>query len=57
MDLVLDQLIGIYTDNRNDGGGGGDSVDVYVAGTMTAPAEPLIFADGFESGDTSAWDL
>lgn len=53
MDIVLDQLIGIYTDNRNEGGGGGDSVDVYAVGTMTATSD--VFADGFESGDTEAW--
>ena len=55
MDLVLDQLIGIYTDNRNEGGGSGDSVDVYVVGTMTGSGADLVFADGFESGDLSAW--
>ncbi len=32
MDIVLQDLIAIYTDNRNEGGGGGDSVDVYAAG-------------------------
>ena len=55
MDLVVDQLIGIYTDNRHETGGSGDSIDVYAVGTMTAPSD-LIFADSFESGDTSAWD-
>ena len=56
MDLVVDELIGIYTDNRNEGGGSGDSVDVYVVGTMAGPPPPpIIFVDGFESGDTSAW--
>ncbi len=55
MDVVLDELIGIYTDNRNEGGGGGDSVDVYAVGTMTGPTG-LIFTDGFESGDTTAWN-
>lgn len=53
MDLVMDQLIGIYTDNRVEGGGGGDSIDVYVVGTLTTMAE--LFADGFESGMTTAW--
>ena len=28
----MQDLIAIYTDNRNEGGGGGDSVDVYAAG-------------------------
>lgn len=56
MDIVLDELIGIYTDNRNEGGGGGDSIDVYVVGTMTGgTGNPSIFMNGFESGDTSAW--
>ncbi|MEM9556309.1 MAG: sialidase family protein [Acidobacteriota bacterium] len=54
MDLVMDQLIGIYTDNRNEGGGSGDSIDVYVVGTLTSTSE--IFRDGFEAGSTSAWD-
>lgn len=54
MDLVMDQLIGIYTDNRNEGGGGGDSIDAYVVGTLTTMAE--VFIDGFELGNTSAWD-
>ena len=53
MDLVMDQLIGIYTDNRNEGGGGGDSIDVYVVGSMTTASG--IFTDGFESGNTSMW--
>lgn len=54
MDIVVDELIGIYTDNRNEGGGGGDSVDIYVVGTMTGMST-LVFGDGFEAGDTSAW--
>jgi hypothetical protein len=36
MDLVVQDLIAIYTDNRNEGGGGGDSVDVYAAGLQLA---------------------
>ncbi|MEM1205981.1 MAG: DNRLRE domain-containing protein [Acidobacteriota bacterium] len=32
LDAVMSDLIAIYTDNRNEGGGGGDSVDVYAAG-------------------------
>jgi hypothetical protein len=53
LDIVGDSFIGIFTDNRNEAGGGGDSIDVYVAGQDLATA---IFADGFESGDTGAWD-
>ena len=53
MDLVMGQLMGIYTDNRNEGGGSGDSIDVYVVGTLTSVAE--IFMDGFEMGNTSTW--
>lgn len=54
LDLVGGQLLGIYTDNRNEGGGGGDSIDAYVVGTVvTAPDD--IFADGFESGNTNNW--
>jgi len=32
LDSVLDNIIAIYTDNRNEGGGGADSVDVYAVG-------------------------
>ena len=32
MDIVLNDVIGIYTDNRNEGGGSADSVDVYAVG-------------------------
>lgn len=53
LDVVGSRLIAVFTDNRNEGGGGGDSVDVYVAGTITG-GDP-IFSDGFETGNTSAW--
>jgi len=32
LDSVLNNIIAIYTDNRNEGGGGADSVDVYAVG-------------------------
>ncbi len=32
MDIVLNDVVGIYTDNRNEGGGSADSVDVYAVG-------------------------
>ena len=54
LDAVLDRVMAIYTDNRNEGGGGGDSIDVYSIGFTTAASDD-IFADGFESEDTGAW--
>ena len=35
LDIVGNQLITIFTDNRNEGGGSADSVDVYAAGFTT----------------------
>ena len=32
LDIVMNDLIAIYTDNRNESGGSSDSVDVYAAG-------------------------
>ena len=55
MDLVMGNLLAIYTDNRNEGGGNGDSIDVYVVGASVGTTGPEIFADSFESGDLSAW--
>ncbi|HVF58450.1 MAG TPA: Ig-like domain-containing protein [Thermoanaerobaculia bacterium] len=60
LDVVGNQLITIFTDNRNESGGGTDSVDVYAAGfqigggpgntapvvTITAPANGSSFAQG-----------
>ena len=62
LDVVMNDLIAIYTDNRNEGGGGGDSIDVYAAGievggsggggntapqvTISAPADGSSFAEG-----------
>jgi len=54
LDVVLDDLIAIFTDNRNEAGGGGDSVDVYAAGRVVG-GSGAFFADGFESGDTGVW--
>ncbi len=54
LDVVMNDLIAIYTDNRNEGGGGGNSVDVYGIGQQASSDE--IFADGFESGDITSWD-
>ncbi len=60
LDVVGSQLISIFTDNRNEGGGSTDSVDVYAAGvqigggpgntapvvTITAPANGTSVAQG-----------
>ncbi|MCP3961635.1 MAG: hypothetical protein GY719_27660 [bacterium] len=53
LDVVMGDLIAIFTDNRDEGGGGAQSVDVYAYGGTAS--NDSIFADGFESGDTSAW--
>ncbi len=54
LDVVMNDLIAIYTDNRNESGGAADSVDVYAAGTQVGAANE-IFSDGFESGSTTNW--
>ncbi len=60
LDIVGNQLITIFTDNRNESGGGADSTDVYAAGltvgggpgntaptvTITAPANGTSVAQG-----------
>ena len=53
MDVALNQLITIFTDNRDEDGGDPQSPDVYAAGIALAGSD--IFTDGFESGNTSAW--
>lgn len=53
LDVRLDRLVAIFTDNRDEVGGGGDSVDVYAAGAHVG--DPPLFRDGFESGDLSQW--
>ncbi|MCP3962004.1 MAG: exo-alpha-sialidase [bacterium] len=46
MDIVMQDMVAIYTDNRNEGGGGGDSVDVYAAGIpVTGGCSPQPIAD------------
>ncbi|MEM7583048.1 MAG: sialidase family protein [Acidobacteriota bacterium] len=54
LDVVMDQLIGVFTDNRIEDTRGDDSVDIYAVG-RTVGIPGLLFADSFESGDTSAW--
>ncbi len=53
LDVQLDRLVAVFTDNRNESGGASDSIDIYAAGAELAP--PPLFADGFESGDATAW--
>ena len=50
LDAVGQDLISIFTDNRDELGGDPLSLDVYSTGFMAG-----LFADNFESGDTSAW--
>ena len=55
LDVVMNELIAIFTDNRNESGGTSDSVDIYAAGRVVAGGT-AIFADGFESGGIGAWN-
>ncbi|MEO1087828.1 MAG: sialidase family protein, partial [Acidobacteriota bacterium] len=55
MDVVMDRLITIFTDNRDESGGSAQSIDVYAAGRTLDNS--TIFGDGFESGDASAWTI
>jgi hypothetical protein len=50
LDVSAGNLLGIFTDNRRETVGSGDSVDVYVAGTTTR-----VFLDDFELGSTLRW--
>lgn len=50
--VLAGQAVATFSDNRNESGGSGDSVDIYAAGFSVG--EP-VFTDGFEQGDTSAW--
>ena len=58
LDAVMSDVIAIFTDNRKEGGGSGDSVDVYAAGlsggggggnraavTITSPANGTTVAE------------
>lgn len=55
MDVAMNQLIATFTDNRDETGGSAQSRDVYAAGVTLAGGGDEVFADGFESGNTSAW--
>ncbi len=58
MDMVMNDLIAVFTDNRSEGGGSGDSVDVYGAGITPGSvatcgndiAEPSEVCDGTDLG-------
>jgi hypothetical protein len=52
LSAVMRELLAIYTDNRNELGGGGNSVDVYGIGFRALEA---LFDDGFETGNVTAW--
>ncbi|HSN56815.1 MAG TPA: sialidase family protein [Candidatus Sulfomarinibacteraceae bacterium] len=54
LDVVLSDLVAVFTDNRHETGGATDSPDIYAAG-QTVPGGAGIFGDGFESGSTGAW--
>ena len=49
MDIVGQDLIAIFTDNRNESGGGGNSVDVYAAAGFG------VFGDGFSVSSDPAF--
>ncbi len=60
LDIVMQDLVAVFTDNRSEGGGGGDSIDVYAAGipvsggggnsapqvNITAPGNGSSFPEG-----------
>ena len=50
--VLAGQAVATFSDNRNENGGSGDSVDIYAAAFSVG--EP-VFSDGFEGGDMSAW--
>lgn len=50
LDVAMQNLITIFTDNRDESGGSSESVDVYSAGRSLG-----LFADGFESGGVTEW--
>ena len=55
LDAVMSDVIAIYTDNRNEGGGGGDSVDVYAAGLQsgTSNAVPVVTITSPSNGSSA----
>lgn len=62
LDVVGNLAIGIYTDNRNEGGGSADSIDVYGTAASTEDANMYISLgteDGriYEDGDSGLGDV
>lgn len=49
MDLVLDNIISIYTDNRDETGGSAQSIDVYAAAGFTSGGSPAPSGPSFEN--------
>lgn len=47
LDLLMNDVIAVYTDNRNEAGGGAQSIDVYAVAGFNGPGDGL-FANGFE---------
>ncbi|MCB1612051.1 MAG: exo-alpha-sialidase, partial [Xanthomonadales bacterium] len=55
LDWQLQHAIAIYTDNRQEGGGSGDSVDTYGIGGFTPPTSPDYSLNaGADSGEICA---
>ncbi len=42
LDALMGCMVAVFTDNRNEEGGGGDSKDVYAAGLVTCAAAPNV---------------
>jgi len=63
LDVIMNDLIAIYTDNRNESGGSGDSVDVYASGQSMGPTcgngiiEPPEECDGTNLGGATCTSL
>ncbi|MEM7587235.1 MAG: sialidase family protein [Acidobacteriota bacterium] len=55
LDVVMGQALAVYTDNRSETTRGGDSLDIYAIGKEVGDVFTGIFADSFETGDTSRW--
>ncbi|MCP4845930.1 MAG: exo-alpha-sialidase, partial [Actinomycetia bacterium] len=50
MDIVLNDIVAIYTDNRNENGGSGDSRDVYAAGiAVTGLSQDAVYNSTYQA--------
>ncbi len=55
LDVMGSQLISIFTDNRNEGGGSADSIDVYANGvTLGGPCTPPAAPTGLTASAVSS---